>query len=704
MMNQWISPFILEALSHTILHSLWQGAIIGLISYLLLQRYKSDSSRRYHIAMSGIITMGICTLITFATFGMKLDTAAQAPHSEVFLLNNIQFNASSSNSTPHYWLAYIWMVGVALLLVKLIADILVIQYIKKTANSNAIEDRFSNLLNKVRNDLKIKKHVRLMTSHIIDAPITVGWIKPIVLFPIGMLNQLSIEEVESILAHELAHILRHDYIFNIIQSVVEVILFYHPALWYLSKIAREEREYHCDDIALSRKNQKIAYAKTLVKIQELKMNNKLALSFADQSLLNRIQRIMNTPKSKSKMKGRLIASLFVLCLVAFMSKELFAKNIENVDTPIEKEITFTVNSEQDIANKKIVEVTASLDTFPSTKTTSRSTSKTVISQSGDDGDIVLTEEDGEIKELKINGRVIPKEDYDNYQSRIDDLGGGITIHSDIIEFDGEGSVFHFNGDSIVILDSESLEEFSKDMAEWGEQFGENFAFTFGDRMENWGENFGEELGQSFEVWGEKIGEDMDIWIEKWSKDFEDDSLNIRHFSWPDSNRMRGFVFPNDMNEVEMHEELEKMLEGLQLENLDMQNLLETLPQLGESDIQMFQLDLDDLPKGYSFPERFFEGGRSFTFPQGQGLNFGNKTVEDKIGYELRKDRIITPGEKSEIELTGKHMKINGDKQPKNIWQKYKSIFEEASGIELSKDSKLKFEVMGKRTLKKSKSI
>ena len=126
-----------------------------------------------------------------------------------------------------------------------------------------------------------KETVRLKSSTLINTPVVVGYIKPTILFPIALINQLSIVEIEAILAHELAHIKRHDYLLNIIQILIETIFYYHPAIWFISSKVRFERENCCDDLAIDKIGSSVSYAKTLIKLQELKLNPvKSALAFS----------------------------------------------------------------------------------------------------------------------------------------------------------------------------------------------------------------------------------------------------------------------------------------------------------------------------------------------------------------------------------------------------------------------------------------
>ena len=126
-----------------------------------------------------------------------------------------------------------------------------------------------------------------------------GYLKPVILFPLGLVNQLSTSEVEAILAHEMAHIKRHDYIFNLLQMLVESIFYYHPGIWYISSRINAERENCCDDMAIAFTASNVSYAKTLVKLQDLKRlgNYSPALSFSGNKQIF-TQRIMKHTEKK----------------------------------------------------------------------------------------------------------------------------------------------------------------------------------------------------------------------------------------------------------------------------------------------------------------------------------------------------------------------------------------------------------------------
>ena len=98
--------------------------------------------------------------------------------------------------------------------------------------------------------MKISRPVRILQSTLVEIPIVAGWLTPVILLPVSILAELSPQQLEAILAHELAHIRRHDYLVNLLQTVAETLLFYHPAVWWVSRRIRIEREHCCDDAAV----------------------------------------------------------------------------------------------------------------------------------------------------------------------------------------------------------------------------------------------------------------------------------------------------------------------------------------------------------------------------------------------------------------------------------------------------------------------
>lgn len=660
--DQWINSELVESISHAVIHSSWQGLLIGLITLMMMRtRWVCSPSQRYKVALLGIVSLMISVILTFV---MHYYAPVSAPEATAVspdsVLQYVYTISDTIQPTDSKWIGYAWMIGVLIFLMKFLFDFILVQYVRYTASDAEELADAKKVCEQLQRQSGVKHPISIRVSHLIGAPMTMGFWRPIIIFPIGLVNQLTIDEVESILAHELGHIVRKDYLINLLISLVEVCLFYHPLVWWLSRLAKREREYCCDDYALRTITTPLDYIKTLVKIQELSLNpnTKLSMSFARPGLLDRVKRLLKIQKTHNKMKEKLFISMTILALLVFCSKDMIAKTTHQIFVS-----ETDMSDESSVCQEIEVEVEVqSLDTIPQNHSYT-------ITKSDDQSSITIRKEDGEIKELIVDGKTIPSTDYEDYQEQIDDVEGNTIViedHDGWTHIFGDGPMAFGNGDIKIFADS-------IDFHEWEERFQ-----NMGGLMENWSESwegtFDDEWIQSMEDIGERFGNSF-----QWHMD-------------GDSMKRFEFVFPDQLMDEEAIRRLEESIEGLEFPSIENKEMMRKLQELMEG------MELPDLLED--------EGMRFYDLrPKSlDGYSYGSqKTVEDKIGYELRKDRLIENGQQSEIELTGKHMKINGEKQPSNIWKKYKSVFEEASGIQLSKDSKLKFNVQGKRTIKKSRS-
>ena len=143
----------------------------------------------------------------------------------------------------------------------------------------------------------MSRPVQLLVSSLVQAPVVVGWLRPAVLVPVGALAGLPADQVEALLLHELAHIRRHDYLVNLLQGVVEAILFYHPAVWWISGHIRVERELCCDDMAVAASGDVLTYARALAGLESARPAHAgMVMAASGGSLVNRIARLAGRPR------------------------------------------------------------------------------------------------------------------------------------------------------------------------------------------------------------------------------------------------------------------------------------------------------------------------------------------------------------------------------------------------------------------------
>ncbi len=160
--------------------------------------------------------------------------------------------------------------------------------IERETTTPGLQEQVARLSNR----LGIRRLVRVVQSSRIDVPSTIGWLRPLVLVPASAFAGLTPAQFEAVLVHELAHVRRHDYAVNVLQSAIEVVLFYHPACWWLSRRVRTEREHCCDDVAVAVCGDGLAYAAALADLETRRGRPPLAVAATDGPLLERIRRIV----------------------------------------------------------------------------------------------------------------------------------------------------------------------------------------------------------------------------------------------------------------------------------------------------------------------------------------------------------------------------------------------------------------------------
>ena len=183
----------------------------------------------------------------------------------------------------------------------------------------------TNLLISLKSRLHYDGPVQLLISMKAQVPMVVGFLKPFILVPAAAMTQLSTEQLETILLHELAHIKRHDYLINILQIVVETVLFFNPFAWLISAIIRREREHCCDDLVLDHTREPLSYATALAALADQPGTGSVftvAATGQSNHLFNRIKRIMEmkkNPFSYSRMVAAILIITTVTCSIAWLT-------------------------------------------------------------------------------------------------------------------------------------------------------------------------------------------------------------------------------------------------------------------------------------------------------------------------------------------------------------------------------------------------
>ncbi len=276
-----------QALGWTVVHSLWQIAIIWIIFKALSWVLRGRNQVIYLLSLASMLASALWCSATFLAEYARLAMAAQAEVSAenlsapaVFTTGNesvpgLEILAPTWLETGSAWLeshtvqvGWAWLICVALLWVRLFGGWWLVQRLRRR-DVVAPDSSFQQQCAALCKQLKINTMVQLLESPHVVEPLTLGFWKPVILFPVGMLLSLSPTQVEALMLHELAHIRRYDYGINLLQLALETCFFYHPLFWLISRDARVRREFCCDDVVLQHTCDPILYAKTLTDLQLL---------------------------------------------------------------------------------------------------------------------------------------------------------------------------------------------------------------------------------------------------------------------------------------------------------------------------------------------------------------------------------------------------------------------------------------------------
>ncbi len=309
MIERIFSPELVHALGWTLVHTLWQAAIFAIALGVLLVLLRKYSARaRYNLAIGLLAVFFLTTVLTFVQLYQgpaDREVMTVATSSEDVFANEVMATPSipvtlttreKSGSSARVSLSFrdrlvvyyndhlplivtLWLMGVLVLQLRFLGQLAYIQRLKNYGTQR-FPAKWAASIQELETSIGIVKSVRYLTSFRVKSPFTVGWLYPIVLFPGDLLDQLKESEIITILAHELAHVKRNDFLVNLIQTLLSSLFFYHPATWWMSARINEEREHCCDDLAIAVTGEPVGYARTLLQMKEAEVaGGSLAMAF-----------------------------------------------------------------------------------------------------------------------------------------------------------------------------------------------------------------------------------------------------------------------------------------------------------------------------------------------------------------------------------------------------------------------------------------
>ncbi len=270
---------LVPLLGRALLHFLWQGALIGLAAALALQlMQRARPQARYALACVALLA---CVLVPAVHLAMMVAAAVEPATPLAISSASLHLAASDTAIVSALsvwparidaampWIVLIWSAGACTLSLRMATGLLWIERLRglpQGAGHAAWQARLDALA--FRFGMRPRVALRLVDS--LDSPASAGWLRPVVLLPSALLTRMPVDLIEALLAHELAHIRRHDYLVNLLQGVVEALLFYHPVTWWLSRRIRIEREHIADQLAAQVTGEPRRLALALSELSELR--------------------------------------------------------------------------------------------------------------------------------------------------------------------------------------------------------------------------------------------------------------------------------------------------------------------------------------------------------------------------------------------------------------------------------------------------
>ena len=396
---------LVQAIGWALLHLLWQGVLVAAILTATLALLRRQSANARYIASCGalllVVALGVATAYRMyepaitnvetgfspSLVGLKPDSTlidTQAPAATFSFLSFISAHLTE--------IVAIWLVGVVILSARLIFGWIGARRLARRGTQPAGE-QWQRSLWRIASTLRLWRPIDLLESAAVEVPTVIGWLRPVILLPIASLSGLSAQQIEMVLAHELAHIRRHDFMVNLMQSVVETLLFYHPAVWWISQRIRVEREHCCDDLAVAVFGDPLQYARALTRFEELRLaaaQNVVAANGG--SLLTRIRRLVVARAESANWSSRWAAGAALITVVAAIlaapALPVFA-NHEEQQAPAPAaakapKIKCDVPKDCDKTSKTEVNVNADAETDVDTDTDTDTDTETDMEESSDD--------------------------------------------------------------------------------------------------------------------------------------------------------------------------------------------------------------------------------------------------------------------------------------------------------------------------------
>ena len=396
--NDWISDKLLHALGWTLVHSIWQLLLVAGVLWLVLKlARKASPALTYGMAVAALLLSFLATLATFSYLWTRPEGIHILPGDQVnsspsmdwegFLAQVIFWTEQNLSLVVNFW-----FFGAILFLFRLFAQLTEVRNLRK--NSQPFENlEIQTLTDRLVNSLGIRRKIEIRTTERAHSPVTFGVMTPVILLPAALIFQLSPAHLEAVIAHELAHVKRNDYLSNLLLSTLEVLFFFHPCYWWMSQTVKELRENAADELALKAGISSTDLANALAEVLQFASQHPPELSLAAGKKRNptllRIKRMLGYP-TENYPQTPLISIPMVLTLL--LCAGLVASAPQD---PAPLRASFEQNSER----------SGLVYLQDTTRKSGMDSARTMVVQSTKEMDLTLTLDDGKTYLIK-GGKLI----------------------------------------------------------------------------------------------------------------------------------------------------------------------------------------------------------------------------------------------------------------------------------------------------------
>jgi bla regulator protein BlaR1 len=341
------SDQLVTAISRTLIHSLWQGVLLIVITGLVMTcTSTSPAARRYNLLVTAMAMFALVVAGTFIMEFIKAEVRIQVSANRnivnagpvsALTIKDHEAPSSIAEIIRSYlnryaiFIVWTWLLIVCVRCAQLLSGLRDVYHLRRSViNAGSY---WEGRIQRLAGEFGIKRLIGIAESARIHTPMVAGYLKPLILAPIGMLTSLPPDEAEAILLHELAHIRRADYLVNLLQNIVEIVLFFNPAVLWLSALIRAERENCCDDMVVSRSS-KVTYLNALVDCKEYNQRSPgyaMAFSGRNSHLKNRVSRIISNRNLPLNSREK---SMVAACLIATAIFVTAFANGQKLNTPV----------------------------------------------------------------------------------------------------------------------------------------------------------------------------------------------------------------------------------------------------------------------------------------------------------------------------------------------------------------------------------